>query len=323
MRPRTLLLAVTLSMATPATALAQPADTHALAEDQFRQGRELMKKQDYKRALELLLQSQGLEAGRGKLLNIGICEEELGLLVSAMRHFQELLPQLPDTDERVEFVKQRIAAISPRVALLRIEVGRDSPAGATMTLDGVPVTIASLAVDIPIASGPHVIVVKASGWSDKRFEFVLRERDRRTVTVAPEQAAAAPMPTQVVALPPVALPVEPARSGGVSPLVVGGFAVGGAGFIVAAITGGLSLSKTAPLKTCFAKHDCGTTYASDVASANTLANISNVTIGLGIAGAAVGIVGLVLSTRRAPAPAVSAHVEPVVGPRALGLRGTF
>jgi hypothetical protein len=47
----------------------------------------------------------------------------------------------------------------------------------------------------------------------------------------------------------------------VSALAVAGFIVGGASFVTAAITGGLSLSKTAPLKACVANHDCGRTYA--------------------------------------------------------------
>src|SRR4051812_8453221 len=104
MRPRTLAFVLGLSTATPASALSQPADARATAEDQFRRGRELMNKGDCKRALELFRASQSAEPGRGKLANIALCEEKLGLLVPALRHFQEVLPQLTG-DERAGTVQ--------------------------------------------------------------------------------------------------------------------------------------------------------------------------------------------------------------------------
>src|SRR4051812_40776592 len=121
MRPRTWLLAAVLSIAAPAVARAQPAEVHAAAEEQFRQGREAIKKGDYRLALKLLRASHTAEAGRGKLFNIAFCEEQLGLVASALKHFQEVLPQFPAGDERIEIVKLRLGQIEPRVPHLHLD----------------------------------------------------------------------------------------------------------------------------------------------------------------------------------------------------------
>src|SRR6185369_13126725 len=103
-------LVLALALAAPAPALAQP-DKHTQAEEQFHKAREAQTKGDYKKALELLRASQALEPGRGKLVNIAICEMELGLLGASVRHFEEVLPQLPAGDERLPIVQKQLAQL--------------------------------------------------------------------------------------------------------------------------------------------------------------------------------------------------------------------
>src|SRR5215813_12390574 len=99
MRPWTWPLALCLALSLPGAVRAQPASGHAVADQQFQQGLEARDRGDFARALELFRASQALEPGRGKLLNIAMCEEEQNLLVAAMKHFQELAPQLEERDE--------------------------------------------------------------------------------------------------------------------------------------------------------------------------------------------------------------------------------
>src|SRR5579864_5264379 len=136
MRLRTLLVASSLLASTPV--LAQPVDPHATAEEQFRQGREAAKRGDCKTALKFLRTSQAAEPGRGKLVNIAVCEEQLGLFGSAFKHFQEVQVQLEAGDDRAPIVKQHLDAIGPRVPYLRIDVASGAPAGTTVKLDGEP-----------------------------------------------------------------------------------------------------------------------------------------------------------------------------------------
>jgi hypothetical protein len=358
MRPRTLLLALALSMTAPVTALAQSANPPGLAEEKFREARDLMKKHEYKRALELLLASNSLDPGRGKLLNIAICEEKLGSLVSAMRHFQELLQQLPDTDQRVEFVKQRIAAISPRVAVLRIEVPRDAPAGAEVTLDGAPVAVASLGTEIPIEPGPHVVLFKAAGVSDKRFDFVLRDRDRRTITVElapvpppvppPPPVAPPPPPLPVVAPPaleappaappptlppPSAAPTPPTGSEDAEPpatlgwsLGLAAIGVGGAALLAGGTTAFLALDRHQDLVTqCGTPTTCGHAQQPIIDAFHLYGNVATATLITGVALTTTGAIFYLTSPRgrQRPKPRVDPLIGPLVGGGFVGMKGTF
>jgi hypothetical protein len=119
-------------------------------------------------------------------------------------------------------------------------------------------------------------------------------------------------------LAPVAVPAAPAGPRA-TPLVVVGFGVGGAGLVVGAVTGALSLSKTSQLGAmCGAnKQQCP---AGSLSAPRTLANVSNVGFGVGAAGVVAGVVGLVLSRGGDPARPAAA-LRPLVGPGWLGVGG--
>lgn len=101
-----------------------------------------------------------------------------------------------------------------------------------------------------------------------------------------------------------------------------GFAVGGAGLIVGGVTGGMSIAKTSSLADRCPKDECQPGTAADISTANTLANISNITIGVGLAGVVVGVIGVVISKPKA-APPAAAHIEPWIGAGSIGARGAF
>lgn len=114
----------------------------------------------------------------------------------------------------------------------------------------------------------------------------------------------------------------PAPGRAISPLVPAGFAVAGAGLLAGAITGGLTLAKASSLEVACTGGVCPHTQHDALGSANTLANLSNVSLGIGAAGVIVGVVGLVL-TFRAPEPARAGRLVPLVGPGSIGVAGAF
>src|SRR3954463_6286904 len=122
MRARTWILAAVLALSSRRAAFAQAADPHALAGEQFKQGIEARDGRDYRRALDLFRQSHRVEPGRGTLLNIALCEKELGLFASALKHFQEVLGQLPAGDDRLPVVKEGLDAVRPQVPFLKIQL---------------------------------------------------------------------------------------------------------------------------------------------------------------------------------------------------------
>src|SRR5262249_41048711 len=108
-------------------------------------------------------------------------------------------------------------------------------------------------------------------------------------------------------------------------LVPIGFGVGAAGLVAGAITGVVSLSKTSSLKDQCPNGACPAIADDARSSANTFANISNVSFAIGGVGALVGVIGLLMGTSSDGAPVKSARVvvAPSVGPSSAGVLLSF
>jgi hypothetical protein len=119
--------------------------------------------------------------------------------------------------------------------------------------------------------------------------------------------------------PPPPPPLPPQRS--TSPLVIAGFTVGGIGIVAGAITGGLSWSKTSQLSSICTNKLCP---AGSLSTPTTLADVSDASFAVGVAGVGLGVVGLVLSRGSDPPPrATGVALRPLIGPGTVGLAGRF
>lgn len=319
MRYRTWLLAITLSLGAPQSAFAQPSDAHAAAEEKFRQGREALERADYKLALEMFQKSQALEAGRGKLLNIAICEEKLGRLTEATRHILELLPQLAPDDERRTIARKQLTALEARTPHLRIDLAASSPPDTTVSADGSPVPKAALGTEIPYNPGKHAISVAAPGRAERRYELSLEEGQRAVLPVEPGLVVVVAGTGNVGA----ASPAPTTSSRRTVGFVVGG--VGLAGLGVGAITGILSLGDHASaLEACPLKVKCSTAVVDQAKAGQSLSVVSTVAFAAGAAAAGVGLY-LVLSSGKSPASAAASQlgVTLLPGGGSLGIHGFF
>jgi hypothetical protein len=294
--PGRILLAFTLTVAVPARGLAQTQSVHAVAKDQFDRAREAMDRGDYKAALDLLRASHAREPGRGKLLNMALCEEKLGLLGSAARHFEEVLPQLAGDPERERLAREHAEQLRPKVPYLRVSLAEAAPRGTTVTLDGNLLAPASLGVDVPIDPGRHVVVATATGAVEKRYEITLTGPERQELEVAPQAAAPAPARAEGAAPAPTVPPkIEPpSGDGSGSRMRVGGvvlLGVGAAGFVVAGVTGGIWLSKRSDISAqCnVATRTCNARGIDLIASTAPLDVASAVGWGVGLTGLAGGV----------------------------------
>jgi hypothetical protein len=322
MRTRIWLLTVALSIGAPAAAFAQVVDAHAAADEEFRQGREAMKQGDYRRALKFLRTSHALEPGRGKLVNIAVCEEKVGLLASAERHYQEVLPQLTSGDERWTAAKEGLERVGPKVPHLRLEIAAGAPSGTTVTLDGEPVAVPAEGMTLALDPGKHTVTGKAPGGVEKPYEVTLREGERSVVSVAPGTAAVAAAP---LAVEPVIAAVEakkPSRTirwkAG-----VGGLAVGGLAVIAGVGTGVAALGKRSLLASGCAKTTltCPPKLQADVDAYNALGDASTALI---IGGGVLAAAGMILVvTAPSPQPGARAWIAPEIGAGVLGVRGGF
>lgn len=230
-RSRSWMMALALCAAAPAAARAEPpveAPLEAQAEDLFRQARDAMENRQYAKALDLLRESHAAAPGRGKLLNMAICEEELGRFASAWRHVREVLDQLPPGDERRPIAERRLAALAPRIPHVRIEVSLGAPPGLRVALDGEP---AAQGKDLPVDPGKHTVTATAADGSVRDFVVTAEEGKRTTARVTAGAAAVAGD----------GVPSAEDASGVLSGRKVAGIAFGAAGLVGIAVSGALGL----------------------------------------------------------------------------------
>jgi hypothetical protein len=278
MRRTDVICAVLLSLLVPADALAQRAGVNKEAEDQFRQGREAAKSGDCKTALGLYRASHATEPNRGKLLNIAICEEQLGQLATALGHFQEAAPQFTGKDDRLAIARQHIEALTPRVPRLLVHLKPHAPSGTEVKVDGALLATASLDATMPVDPGAHVITVSAPGVADRRYDLNLEVGRIVRISVAPaaREEEAPPPP------PPPAL--DGARRMG---FIVGGAGI--AGVLVGSGIGFAALAKHTSLDdACPAHRGCSRDVVEQAGTGKTLSVASTVVFATGLVGVGAG-----------------------------------
>jgi len=328
-RPRAWLLALAIFLGAPPPAGAQLGEDSALvAQEQFREGRDAFKAGDYQRALEFFKKSHELYPATGTLLNLALCEAQLGQITAAHQHFKEVIPQLAARDERLAVAKKELAALEARAPKLRIHL----ETGATMadvTLDGSPVSPERLGTDMLVDPGRHVVQVSAPGREPRRYAITLEEGSR-TVLAASLGAAESAVPK--------APPKEADRPG--STQRIAGFVVGGLGVVglgVAAVTGVMALDRKSEVdELCPDPSRCTAEGVAIAHSGRTLSVVSTVGLVAGAVGVGVGVILLLTGgddgndqgeaqseARRAPRTRVVVGATPLPGGGAFSLRGTF
>jgi hypothetical protein len=320
LRFQTLLLLTALSLGAvnaPSVALAQSPDAHARAEQQFRQARKAMDAKEFRQALSLLHASQDLEARPSTLLNIAVCEEELGMLATAMRHFEDVMIQLKEGDARLPVAKEHIVKLGPRLPHVRIEMPPGAPEGTVILLDGAPVAAAALGSEIPVDPGKHEVIFDAPGSPERRYEVVAEEAKRVVVAVEPWPDTGAPPP------PPLAEMPQPRNNRRLAGYVVGG--VGLAGLGAGAVIGILTVLQHDELeRKCPSHTGCPPEVIRGASEGQSLSLVSTVALAAGAVGLGVGTY-LVLSSGPAKKTAATATVGATVlpGGAMLGAWGTF
>jgi hypothetical protein len=241
----------------------------------------------YRRADDIMkVPTTSIEVGRAAL--------KLGKLVEAKRAFERAAKHEPTPGEPKPFTRARSEArrmaeeLEPRLAHLKIAVrGAADGVEVNVTIDDEPVE--AWARERPFDPGMHVVVASADGHEPATESLVLGEGEKRELTltlskIGPEvQGATEPTP-------------EPAGGSGMWPLAVTGLGVAGAGLLVGAITGGISLSDASAVKdSCDEDGACAPEVADQLDRSRTLANVSTASFVIAGVGAIVGVIGLVLA----------------------------
>jgi hypothetical protein len=326
-----------------ASAQPLPGGSPAMAEALFQQARDLFKQERYAEACPRFAESQRLEPKLGTLLNLAVCHEKIGKIATAWAEYTSAatIARRDGSKEREDFARDQVAILEKKIA--RVVVQADaSPAGPSITLDEQPLDRTALNTPLPIDPGKHRIGAAAPGkiaWST--VVEVPSERAELTVPIPALAAVVEPPPPTVAPLPapPVVIPIAPAPPGPPAPsasqsapepvragsltLAYTGFGVGVAGVLVGAIAGGFTLAQASSIRDHCIGNRCDSDQADALGSATAVANVANVGFTIGAIGLAVGVAGLFVARASAPAPKAAATLTPILGPGAVGLRGSF
>lgn len=316
---RRLLGAVTLvaALGLPAIARAQSAADQTLAQSLFDQGLKLANAGNFKEACPKFAESQRLDPGGGTLINLARCRESEGKLASAWAAYNEALSfSIKDgRKEREEVARAKIAALQPRLATLRIVVASDAlgTPGFEITLDGGTVRQAAWGNPIPTDQGPHALTATAAGkvkWT--HIEQVEKDGDAVSVTIPRLEDAPVVAPST-----PVGAEAPPPANNNTAAWVVG--SAGVASLLAGTITGILVLGKRSQSDSeC--TNGCTQRGVDLMNEAQSLAWVSDVTLGVGLGAVVVSAVLFFTSKPSAPA---TARILPFLGPGSAGLVGRF
>lgn len=322
MRTLPLVLAALVGASLPSAASAQ--ESPAFAQQRFTRGTALYDAHDYAHALEEFRASIALFGSPNTRLYLGRCLRELGRFDEAVPEFERAVREAADRALQDPRYRQTRDAAQAELSQAEARVGRltltipDIPASASVRVNGREVPVAALGIAIPVMPGALAIVVEAPGFEREERSAEVAVGREATVSVAlrrlPEPAVVAP--TVVDTTPPPTAPPPrrgPPRALGWIGVGVGavGFA-GFAGFYVLASGRFDDFGQRCPVTPCSA------VSLGEVDEGRTYQILTNVSLGVGIAGAAAAITLFAIGRSSNPPP-----VSVAIGPRSLGVGGTF
>jgi hypothetical protein len=336
------LLGALFTLGTVAPAAAQDqAENVAAARTLGIQGVQLADAGNCKEAIEKLSRAESLYHAPTILGRLGECQVNVGQIVLGTENLNRVVrEQLPANapkafkDAQLRARKALDAAL-PRIGHLTVSVQVEPPTTpVSVTVSGAAVPTALLGVERPTDPGTHEVVATADGYLPAKTSVALAEGGRQsiTLTLSPDPnavkaaAPAEPAPAPVVPVTPP--PPAAARAGGSSKtLAFVLLGVGGAGIVTGSITGLFAIDKKNGLD-C-PRNRCSGSDADDLDSAKTLALVSTIGFGVGIASAAAGTVLLLTSSGSSETHASTLSEKkrvsftPYLGVANAGVTGSF
>jgi len=286
-------------------------------------------------AIEKLSRAESLHHAPTILGRLGECQVNVGELVTGTENLNTVVREvLPSNAPKVFFDAQAraqkvLTAATPKIAHLVIRI-TPGDLKASVAVAGKPVPAALLGAERPTDPGTYQVTATAEGYKPSSATVTLAEGGHQDITLLlekdPHAISALPPTTGTVAVTTTdSNPPQPAAQRSKAPAYVA-FGIGGAGLVLGGVTGALALSKASdcPNKVCPTQ--------GDLDSAKTMATISTVGFGVGIAGVAVGTILLLTgknssepasatAAKRLPAAKLALH--PWFGVSSVGVTGSF
>jgi hypothetical protein len=312
------------------------------------QGADAFEQGKWADAVELFTRAEALVHSPIHLSYIARAQLKLGHWVEAYELFNRIkrepleAPVSAPAANAVADANRQLSTLDAQLPYVTLIVKGTDTQGVSVTMDGAPVPSALIGVAHPVNPGPHKFRAASATQASPEQTIEVKPAARQTVelVLAPSAPAASALPAAVVAAPPPTSPTSepppaPASSSSGSGMRVGGYVALGVGAVGVGLGTVFLLSANSKQKDADAAFEaCGGASCSvadrtkidgldsDAATGKTLALTSFVVGGLGLA---TGVTLIVLSGKKSSEPAalLTPRVEPWIGYRSLGLRGTF
>lgn len=266
--------------APPPTAGEAPAvKDPAVAKKWLAAGQAAVKKSAWEAAVTAFESALAAGADPNVYLDLALAEEKLGKLDRAAIHLRVVTGATPGIRADVKKkASARYDALSMKVGLLTLTV---SPEGATISLGAERIATAPMAEPVILMPGTYTLSFSADGFQPKDVELKVEEgsESERTVELEPIEVIVRPPPAEPTPAParPAPVPTAPRL-----PLYIGGgVTIGALG--IGVVTGLLASSRhgtfTDPASTATERDDARS-------SGKSLALVTDITLGVGIAAAA-------------------------------------
>ncbi len=298
--------ALALSLGLSGAALAQPtAEDRAAAEALFEEGLKLVQAGEIATACDRFGESQRRDPQIGTLLYLATCHEQLGKSATAWVEFKDALAQAQQSGkaDRAAQAQEGVTRVEATLSKINLTV-----AGAVkdqrVTVNGREVRT----FGVPLPYDPGQVTVEAEAPGHKKLTKQV-ELAKGPVTLDVEVP---PLEREVVVAPP---PTEPPERDRTLAYIVGGVGLGLVG-VGLAFGGGALVEKSAADDHCEppdTRKSCTQEGLDGHDRANAWAWASNVTVGVGLAAVATGVVFLF----------VGPELYPAAAPKQAGLRAPY
>jgi hypothetical protein len=328
MRFTTFVLAAAL-LAAPAAASAQ--DNTVFAQQRFQQGSTLYDQRNFEGALAEFRQSVSLYNSPNARLYIARCLRELGRFDEAVVEYERTVREATDraaTDPRYVAARDagnsELLAVRPRVGRLTLTVP-DLPGDAVVRVNGRDIPREGVGVAMAVLPGSIAIHVEAPDFFPEERTTEVTAGNEVTVGVTLRRRPVLQGHTEIVRPPaptPPPLPPPAPRGGVPRGLAWVGVGVGAAGLAGFAIFGALASGRYDEVDRACASGAIGCNV-DQIAGGRTLATVANVSLGLGIAGAAAAAVLFLVGRPSTEAPSSAPTVTAGISGNGVTLSGVF
>lgn len=267
----------------------------SIAEALFRDGRNAMKAGDMAKACAALSESERLDPSAGTLLNLAICEEQLGHLATAWSKYRAVEDTVPPSDPRAALARHGRETLDPKVPRLRLVNDSGDP-GPKLKLDGTALRAPTVGTWIPVDPGVHrLTLVRWDGHETgtdirigiaERLAVKLSEAFKAEAAVEPAEGGtpAAPLVAHATSEQRSVKPHNRPRS--LMPIYVSG-GIAAAGFISAGVLATVAVTQKQTVDEHCSSGLCDREGLQAASNGSRLLRVADVGLAVGIAGACV------------------------------------